>query len=330
MNQPPTFIPYTIIGTLSQLDNTYECRLFGWLLAKAQSTLKLYNKALDEINMQYALNLVRVTFPARYLLSPTDTNYRGIAKAFGLAQKRVIYERDGTEYYLNIIGFPEFVKRGGQKMVTFVIHNHFWHILLDFSRGYRLVNLPTYLNLNTTYSVIMYVLISQQTDPIHYGIETLRQLLGCDKNPSYKRGNHFLTRVLEPAKRELDEKAPFTFDYTTTRSGRGGAFREITIIPHANQSYTTELLNGKLDEEIARQRLRLEANVSDYLATAYSMTAAEQERVERYVIQLGTMADQLTFLEKVRHAARRKGTRNAKGYLVNALKNATGNAQPNQ
>lgn len=319
---PPTFIPYTITGTLSQLDNIYECRLFGWLLAKAQSALKLYNKNLDEINLQHAINLVRVTLPARYLMSPGDTNYRGIQKAFQLAKKQIAYERDGTEYYLNVIAFPEFQKKGGRKMVTFVIHNAYWNVLIDFSRGYRLINLPTYLTLTNKYAVIMYVIVSQQSDPIHYLLTTLRRLLGCDQNSSYQRGNHFINRVLEPAKKELDEKAPFTFDYTTTRQGRGGAYREITIIPHANISYTEAQIKSKQDDEIARQRLRLTSNVQDYLQNAYAMTPAEQERCERYLLQMGPEAEQLQFLERVRHAARRRGTRNAKGYLVNALKNA--------
>ncbi|WP_264802578.1 hypothetical protein, partial [Bacillus sp. CN2] len=88
-------ISYIVLQSLRQLDNIYEVRLFGWVIAKAQAALKRYNKDLSHINMEHALNLVRVTLPARYLLQIGDTNYKNIPKAFTLAQKSVDYWRDG-------------------------------------------------------------------------------------------------------------------------------------------------------------------------------------------------------------------------------------------
>ena len=52
-------IPYVIIQSIAALDNIYEARLFGWVLAKAQSVLKLYNKDLAEINLQHASTALR-------------------------------------------------------------------------------------------------------------------------------------------------------------------------------------------------------------------------------------------------------------------------------
>ena len=64
-----SIIPYSIIGSLSKIENVYELRLFGWILAKAQSVLKLYNKNLADINLQYALDMCEITFlPALKLL----------------------------------------------------------------------------------------------------------------------------------------------------------------------------------------------------------------------------------------------------------------------
>ena len=213
-----SIIPYAIISSLSSIDNIYEMRLFGWIIAKAQSVLKLYNKDLSDINIEHAMQLTRVTLPARYLLGIGDNNYRNVKKSFTLAKKMIEYERDGIEKSLNIIAFPEYKKDGYNSIVTFVIHQELWHALLNFTKGYRLINLPTYMRLQSTYAVIMYMLVSNQKNPVTYRMDRLKQILGADQRKSYKHNGMFISKVIESAKRELDEKATVTFDYGMDRT----------------------------------------------------------------------------------------------------------------
>lgn len=316
-----TLVPYTIIKCLSSLDNIFETRLFGWTLAKAQSVLKLYNKDLSDINIEHALSLTRVTIPARYLLSEGDNNYNNIPRAFSLATKKIVYERDNRLYHLNIIAFPEMVKDGRKSLVTFVIHSELWHALLDFSKGYRLFSLDTYMKLSTKYAVIMYLLISQQSGPRTYGIDALRQILGCDDNRSYERGANFFARVIEPSRLELVEKAPWYFDYSATKVGRTHKYVEIIITPVLNKKV---VIDGKSD--IAQtgddMRLRLDDDVKRYIIDKFAMTARECETIEPLLLRFGDKDRQLSKLADIHQRTLSARVKNPAGYLVRALQSS--------
>lgn len=315
-----SIIPYLIIKTLAKINNIYEMRLFGYIFAKAQSVMKLYNKDLSAINLQHAMNLTRVTLPARYLLQIGDTNYRHIHKAFELAEKWVDYDREQWHVKLNIIAFPEFKKEGRNSMITFVIHNDLWHALLDFSQGYRLINLPTYMRLKSTYSVIMYMLITQQNKVVEYHIDTLKKLTGADQNKAYVRTYNFLTKVVQAAQKELNEVSPYTFTYTLKRSGRGGAYTNIVITPIKNPNFKIEEAPNQRDRDLERQRIRLDTEVVNYLTYSCGLDLKGIEQIEGMVMQMGDYGEQIRRIAEIKETAIRNRAKNVAGYIVNAIK----------
>lgn len=317
-----SIIPYIIIRTLAKIDNIYEMRLFGYIFAKAQSVMKLYNKDLSAINLQHAMNMTRVTLPARYLLQLGDTNYRHIHKAFELAEKWVDYERDDWHQKLNIIAFPEFKKAGRNSLITFVIHNNLWHALLDFSQGYRLLNLPTYMRLKSTYSVIMYILITQQNKTIEYHIDTLKHLTGADKNKAYQRTANFISKVVNAAQRELNEVSPYTFTYTLKRSGRGGAYTNIFLQPIKNPDYKVDAAPTPRERDLERQRIRLDAEVVNYLTNSCGIDLKGIEQVEGMIMQMGDYDVQIRRIAEIKETAKRNQVKNVAGYIINAIKHS--------
>lgn len=320
MTNKDSIIPYAIIGSLAKIDNVYELRLFGWILAKAQSVLKLYNKNLSDINLQYALDMAELTMPARYLLQDGDRNYHNIKKAYSLANKTIDYERNGVNYHLNIIAFPMVYKDGGTVMFKCVIHNELWHGLLNFTKGYRLINLQTYMALKSNYSVIMYMLISQQTKQTNYTIAALRKLTGADAFKAYDRTSNFLKKVIDRAKEELDQHSPYTFGYGLYRAGRGGGYKEIIITPMVNENYAKPE-NKKMEKEIARQRVRLDERVQRCLQDTFGMEPGGMEAIEGLLTQIGDWQRQLDYLADVRQYAFKASIKNPAGYLVESLRN---------
>lgn len=314
-----TLIPYNIVQCLSSLDNIYETRLFGWTLAKAQSVLKLYNKDLSAINIEHALGLTRVTIPARLLLNEGDKNYSVITRAFSLAAKKIVYEKDNTVYHLNIIAFPELRKDGRRSVITYVIHNELWHALLDFSRGYRLFSLETYMTLNTKYAIIMYLLISQQSGPRNYKVETLRQLLGCTTK-AYDKGSNLFARVIDPSREELMRKAPWYFEYSATKEGKSHRITEIIITPVLNKAVVIDR-NTDAARKGDELRLRLDQSVVDYLADHFGMSAREAETVETLLLRAGDTPRQLAKLEEIHYRTMTARVKNPAGYLVRSLQN---------
>ena len=315
----PALVPYPIVTTLSKLSNIYETRLFGWVLAKAQSVLKLYNKDLSQINVQHALDITRVTIPARLLLGEGDKNYKEVVKAFDLAQKKIEYEKDDRLYHLNIIAFPELIKDGRKSLVTFIIHNQIWHALLDFSKGYRTFSITTFMSLKSRFSVIFYLIVTNQKTPKTYLIRTLRQLTGTDQLPAYDRTGNFLARVVEVAHKELTEKAPWTFDYSLTQSGKAHRIVEIVIAPRLNPAHAQASM-GETQHTAAVLRLGLDDKVREYLGDKYGMTPRECERVEPLLLRIGSPEKQLERLSQIHGYMLSRRIRNRQGYLYTALK----------
>ena len=316
-----SIIPYLIVRTLAKIDNIYEMRLFGYIFAKAQSVMKLYNKDLSAINLQHAMNLTRVTLPARYLMQIGDTNYRHIHKAFKLAEKWVDYEKDTWHLKLNIIAFPEFKKEGRNSMITFVIHNDLWHALLDFSQGYRLINLPTYMKLKSIYSVIMYILITQQRKPMEYHIDTLKKLTGADQNKAYQRTANFITKVIKSAQKELNDTSPYTFTFTLKRSGLGGKYTNIIVNPIKNPDFKIEETPTSREKDLDKQRIRLDNEVVNYLMHACGLDMKGIEQIENIVAQMGSYDVQIRRIAEIKEAALRNKAKNVAGYIVNSIKN---------
>lgn len=312
-------IPYPIVKTLSRLSNIYETRLFGWVLAKAQSVLKLYNKDLSQINVQHAMDLTRVTIPARLLLGDGDKNYKEVTKAFELATKKIEYERENRLYHLNIIAFPELIKDGRSSLITFVIHSQLWHALLDFSKGYRTFSVSTFMKLKSTYSVILYLIITNQKQPKTYTIRTLRELTGTDSQKGYDKTGNFIMRVLEVARKELTEKAPWTFEYSLTQRGKCHKIEEIVIAPRQNQDYA----QGGASETsttVALLRIGLDDEVRNYLTEKYQMKPKEVERVEPLLVRVGDKEKQLERLNKITLHMIGRRIRNKAGYVYTSLK----------
>lgn len=318
MNQRDTFLPYSIVDTLRQLSNIYEVRLLGWIIAKAQSVLKLYNKNLSEINMQHAIGATRVTLPLRYILnSPDDKNHRhAFDKVKDLAAKRIEFEKNDVVYHLNVIAFPELHKHGKNSFLTFLIHQEFWHALHEFTKGYRLIDIGCFLRLSTARDAALYVICSQQTEPIEFGIDKLKKTLGAT-SAGYKKNNNFIDKYIKPAREELDRKTPFSFDFEVKIQGR--EIYAIVIKPRPSTQFTPDSPPDFI-EAIASQRVRLSDEVREYISEKFNMPPLDIERIEGNVLALGDMTQQLNFLGRVYTAARRGTIRNLGGYLVNALK----------
>lgn len=320
VTEPQAIMPWPVVQCLCQLDNIYEVRLFGWVLAKAQSVLKLYNKDLSEINVQHAMRLTRVTIPTRYILSAGDKNYSSVKKAFGLAQKKLEWEHDNRELYLTIIALPEIIKDGGQSLVTFVIHNDLWHALLDFGRGYRLFSMTSLMTLSSPYSVIMYLLVSNQKGTMTLTLGYLKKLLGVDGKKSYDRGNNFFGRIIDPCRKELDEKTPYSFEYTAERSGRGGPFKSIVLTPRISTRYTKQRSADGTVMLVLKLRSRLDDGVIEYLKDSFDLDETSLQTVEKLIPPSWTPAQILDHAARVKGHLKTRKVKNRTGYYINSLK----------
>lgn len=212
------------------------------------------------------LGEARVEIPIRSLLGPGNTNYS--------QAKRAIVELMNSPYYverpkvrggvpvLGKDGAPEFELIGHQilndcsvnvkpGMAVIVVNENTWSAVLDFSKGWRRFDLNAGLELSRSCSARMFRLISNQSTPLTYSIDSLRRMWGMED--MYPDTSDFIRRTVEAARLELDEKAPWSFTYVKNYSasadvnvGRRGkkAITSLTIFPVrkvANMSTSTVL-----------------------------------------------------------------------------------------
>ena len=213
------------------------------------------------------LGEAKLEIPIRSLLGPGNTNYNQAKAAIMELMRNPYFIEEpkvrGGKPVLDEKGVPEFELIGHQILndcqvnvkpgvAVISVNENTWKTILNFSGGFRKYLINSALTLSKTCSVRLFRLISNQTRPITYSIDSLRAMWGLrDKYPDT---SDFIRRTIEPAKQELDEKAPWSFDYhknyaesAEINKGRRGkkAITSITFFPYSvlKRTPTTEVLS---------------------------------------------------------------------------------------
>lgn len=236
---------------------------------------------------------------------------------FSLNDKKFIYKDNNVEEVIRIIEMPKIYKRGE---IQFVLNPKIVECFLNMSKGYTKYELAVSLSFSCVYSVRLYELLSNQTS-ITYNIDTLKEMF--DVVEKYKLNADFIKRVIIPAQKELNEKAPFTFNYKLNKKGR--AFHSIT--------FTIIEQEHNQDEEIKYHRLKRRVNASmvigkelrNYLKNTCGFSEREMknnlELLSNFVEVLGEGS-----LDKIREIqVRARKAQNPQGYIINAIKSTLKN-----
>lgn len=251
----------------------------------------------------------KYTIPVNWLLpnGEKDKNHAQVKKAFeALMSKKIIYETPDA-----IEGFPliqrfKVDKKG--ETVTWQVPKEIVDVIVNFAKGFRKYELKTAMEFESVYSMRFYELLSGQTTPLTYTIEQLKSMFQIQNR--YKQVNDFLRFVIEPAKKELDAKSPYSFDYHVNKEGR--KFHSITFFP-------------VIKEEVTEQQLRkcspkkLSSEVENYLLNNIGYTQSEIEANRDLWFRATMMLpDILVQLEKL--SGKSRISKNPKGWIIGAIK----------
>ena len=300
----------------SDISLFYYQKFFLLSLCKYTFLLIIITKTSNLIGgkvVHFCLN----TYIADILRNEKDQNYTIAKKAFrSLAQKGVEYEDDEIWQYTSIISNPKIDKIKGY--VIFTVLDDIWRCLLDFTKGYRKYELVTAMQFKSVYSMRMYELMSGQKRPLEFTFEDLKQRFGV--KDKYKLVGHFKTRVLDIAKKELDENSPYSFNYIEVKRGRkvvGFKFFP-TFNPDKKDSelYATEL----------RSKVSTSAQISheayDYFRYSFEFKADEISKNKITIIEgEKKIPGFISFLSSLVGPSRT--AKNRIGYVINAIKKKT-------
>lgn len=307
------------IFTTAKYDfNAYEKRIMYRLVELAQDEIKGIMIRDNMHKIEPTLFGREITMPvADILRNEKDQNYTIAKKAFrSLAQKGVEYEDDKFWQYTAIISNPKIDKIKGS--VVFTVLDDIWRCLLDFTKGYRKYELITAMQFKSVYSMRMYELMSGQKRPLEFTFEDLKQRFGV--KDKYKLVGHFKTRVLDIAKKELDECSPYSFNYIEIKEGRKVVGFKFFPTFHPDKQ------DPELYEREKRSKLTARAQISrealDYLRYSFEFKAAEINKNKKTIIEgEQKIPDFIGFLSSLVGSSRT--AKNRIGYVINAIKKKT-------
>lgn len=251
----------------------------------------------------------KYTIPVNWLLpnGEKDKNHYQVKKAFeALMSKKIIYETPDAIEGFPIIQRFKIDKKG--ENVTWQVPHEIVDVIVNFAKGFRKYELKTAMEFESVYSMRFYELLSGQTAPLTYTIEQLKSMFQIQNK--YKLTADFFRNVIEPAKKELDAKSPYSFDYHVNKEGR--KFHSITFFP-------------VIKEEVTEQQLRkyspkkLSSEVENYLLNNIGYTQSEIEANRDLWFKATMMLpDILVQLEKL--SGKSRISKNPKGWIIGAIK----------
>ena len=246
-------------------------------------------------------------------LYDSNDNYANFMKALRkMRQRDIVIETDEVLFITGIIDRIFYHRRSG--LLRFSMKNDIYEALLDFSKGWRSINLNTVMSFNSKYSMRLYEIIASKEQPHSYCFNTdkLKIMLGV-KN-KYKRNCDFKTYVLDKAKNELDEKSQVSFNYLVKRD-------TITITSYRIWKRETNKIQNQ--ERILKKPEYLNSLPKELRYKLSDIGFSDKEIVTNIPTFLDAKKhfdtdEILMILSRLSNIARNK--ENPNGYIINALK----------
>lgn len=305
-------VSYNVGKLLAQVDDIYQLRMLTWLLVKAQQSTGKIDKNLKDINLQFALEIGQIEIPLS-LITTDKTHARAhVRRAFELQDKVFFADMKGAPVEIRAIAFPITAKVDGQWRIRYYIHRSLWLALLDFSKGWRKLNIASLLKIHRPTTMVLYFLISRQTSPQTYNSATLRNMLHL--GPGYEKRSNFIARVLKPAQQELAQ-CDTTFDFTFSTISRTNHDDQITLTPRALTPERSEEVSQAADN----MQHDLPAEVADYLTDKFAATPRDLATLTPLLSHHRTPYEAIDHIARIHTAALRAGASNCMGYLIAAL-----------
>ncbi len=262
-----------------------------------------------------------IILPIRSILyDDDDRNYDKAREGVEELMSKFISYDDGETYRATqILNEVEMSRLKGRLVIR--VNRNLWKAMLDFSKGYRTIDMETILRLRSGYSMRLYSLVAMSKEPLTYTIQQLREM--WELTDKYKSTKDFIKNTIAVAKEELDRSSQYSFDYILNYSksdpvnvgkrGRKSA-TSITFYPKKRIANTKandlrrqiapSFLLGQEATEILKHKFGFDSNGIQNNITVFEIAHKNGEL--------------LPFLDKIAPVALR--AKNPQGYVIAALR----------
>lgn len=288
----------------------YEQRILLKVIEHAQIVLK--GKLIKNMlfRMEHDLDNVKIDLPVRYIMQDGSKHYELIKDAARslMGRRFEYYDTNCKAWYSSpLIYNVAYVQGSG--LLSFYVSKMLFDVALDFTKGFCKYDLETALNLSNPHAVRFYALLSNQSKPIRYPVPELKKMFGVDDK--YKQTRDFIKKIIDPAKRCLDEYGCNTFEYS--RIFDGNKVIMIQFIPKRVRKETTEELAAKINMRRLVDQEILVVMIS-YMGFTTKELSAHKVLLNKYC-KLPFAQENIYQIER----RFRKGKK-SKGYVIAAIK----------
>lgn len=271
-----------------------------------------------KLNAGYSINRslfddVILEVPIKDLMPDGSKNHYQVKKALvGLRNKTIEYEDDKEWRIIGIIEKPT-IKKYSDKLI-FEVQPLIWESILNFTKGHSKYELNAAMNFKSVYAMRFFEMFSKNLKPLSFSIETIKERFGL-KDKYTNRPSDFVKRVIIPAKKELDLKSEYSFNYSVHKEGRQISY--IKFVPY----YIASNRNQELYEQDLIKRTSLRFDLSREFIQYLNSLGFNNDGIKnnlKLFKEANEKIDLYDFLKKVSRNANE--AKNPPAYIIGALK----------
>ncbi len=293
----------------------YEQRILTKIVEHGQSVIQ----GLSVQQYKYITNPFdneKITIPIRYILTDGSKDYKKVIDACKalMSRKFEFYEPGTKTYYADTI-IHNVIHISGTGKVSFQVSRVLYDVMFNFSLGYKAYDLEEALTLPTPYAVRMYVLLNNQTKPLTWSVEKLKEMFGvADK---YTQTADFIKKVIEPTRIALVNHRCNGFTYC--RVFDGNKVTHLRFFPVKVEKKDVVMYKDLTQEQLI-QRKAIGIMLANDCFFTWKEIGANNTTITRFSSLLGAVDRMMSIVQR----AKRK--RMDKGYIINAMKDEVKNA----
>lgn len=271
-----------------------------------------------KLNAGYSINRslfddVILEIPIKDIMPDGSKNHYQVKKALvSLRNKTIEYEDDEEWRVIGIIEKP-IIKKYSDKLI-FEVQPLIWEVLLNFTKGHSKYELNAAMSFKSVYAMRFFEMFSKNLKPLSFSIETIKERFGL-KDKYTNRPSDFIKRVILPAKKELDLKSEYSFNYSVHKEGRQISY--IKFVPY----YIASNRNQELYEQDLRKKTSLRFDLSREFIQYLKRLGFSNDGIRnnlKLLKEANQKIDLYDFLKKV--ARKANEAKSPPAYIIGALK----------
>lgn len=276
----------------------------------------------------------RVKIPINVLLHEDDTSHINNVKSALTKLQSIVVPYAITNKNDRIVGYKyrsliveSEIDNG---LISFMVGPEIWRSIIDFSKGFRKTEFWVVRALKNPISYRLYKLMSKQNNPIKYSVKEFSDIFNLC--PSYRNNPaNIKKRVLDVCKTELDNIAPWSFEYSFEQSSEekgkhrvGPKSYDIIVLTPVYHRRNERLYdNLKVDTKSKTIFDLIKVDTLHYLMEVYGFNAQELNNNREILLFAQEKIGFDEFFDFVRSLRKKveSAATNKKSYLITCIRN---------